>query len=64
MTRRQWITAFITSFIPLGIWLLFWFFRAILPGGLEQGNLALVFIIPTVLYVGFQIWLAIRAFLA
>ena len=62
MTHRRWTTAFILSFVPLGIWLLFWFFRITTLSGLEQERLALAFIIPTVLYVCFQIWLAIRAF--
>jgi len=62
MTQKRWTTAFILSFVPLGIWLLVWFFRIIRTGGLEQGWPALAFIIPTVLYVCLQIWLAIRAF--
>jgi len=48
-------------YTPLGIWLLFWFARAILSGGPELGNLAITFSIPTILYAGFQIWLALRA---
>ncbi len=64
MTRRRWTTAFIFSFIPLGIWLIFWFFRIVTSGGLESSGLAFAFIIPTALYVCLQIWLAIRAFTA
>ena len=62
MTRRGWITAFLGSFILLSIWMLFWFFYFATSGGFGQGSLELVFIILTVLFVGFQIWLAIRAF--
>jgi len=61
MAHRRWITAFTMSFIPLGLWLLFWFLRVTIPSGFEPSSPALVFIIPIVLYVGFQIWLAIRA---
>jgi len=62
MTHRRWITVFIASFVPLGLWLLFWFVRIVVSGDFELNNPVFVFIIPTALYVGLQLWLAIRAF--
>ncbi len=64
MTRRRWINIFILSFVPLGIWLLVWFIGAFQSGGMEEGRPALLFVIPTAIYVCLQVWLAIRAFKA
>ena len=61
MSRRRWITIFIVSFIPLAFWMLAWFFYFAMSGGFRHGSLEIIFIILTVLYVGFQIWLAIHA---
>jgi len=64
MTRRRWTTVFILSFIPLGVWLIFWFYRIAITGGFGGSGWALAFIIPTAVYVCIQVWLAIRAFTA
>ncbi|MEE8419034.1 MAG: hypothetical protein V3S02_02865 [Dehalococcoidales bacterium] len=64
MTRRRWVNFFVLSFVPLGIWLLVWFIKAFQTGGLEGSTPALLFVIPTGIYVCLQIWLAIRAFTA
>ncbi len=60
MTRRKWITLFIVSFLPLGIWLMFWFIRLVTSQ--SGGGLSLAFVVPTAVYVCFQVWLAFRAF--
>ena len=59
MTHRRWITVFIVSFLPLGIWLMFWLIRLVT---LQSVGLSLAFIIPTAVYVCLQVWLAFRAF--
>lgn len=64
MTRRRWINVFILSFVPLGVWLLVWFIRAFQSGGVEPVSPALLFVIPTGIYVCLQVWLAVRAFTA
>jgi hypothetical protein len=58
MTHRRWITVFIASFLPLGIWLMFWLVRLVT---LQSGGLSLAFVVPTAVYVCFQVWLAFRA---
>lgn len=64
MTRRRRVNVFILSFVPLGIWLLVWFIRVFQTGGLEGDSPALLFVVPTGIYVCLQVWLAIRAFMA
>ena len=64
MTHKQWTTIFLLSFIPLALWLLVWFIHFTGFGFSGLGSSEFIFFIPTVLYVGFQIWLAIRAFKA
>jgi len=55
---------FILSFIPLGVWVMFWLYRAVASVEVEQTQPGLGFVIPTAVYGGFQVWLALRAFRA
>ncbi len=59
MDKREWITVFGLSFIPLVLWILFIVYNFDLS---SPAFLWLVFLLPTLLYIGFQSYLALLAF--
>ena len=59
MNNKGWAIAFMLSFIPLGLWILFLFFKF----GMNLSTFPWVlFAIPAVPYTGFQVCLTILTF--